>query len=120
MALFFLLISFFFALWGAYEFFGTYFTQDDPRIIYAAALNGLAIAVIPYLVGKSLSEMVAIRQRHLMLEQTNLQQQIMLEAMQEAAKEYEAENRDATPVAAPAAPSVTPPPAPPVPQNPTN
>ncbi len=66
-------------------------------------MAGIGFCVVPYLIGKSLSEMVAIRQRHLMLEQTSLQQRIMLEAMDEAAKSYEREN--GTPPPIPNAPS---------------
>lgn len=110
MALFFLLISFFLTLWGAWVFFDAFLFEDHPTKQMVGILSGIGLAVVPYLVGKSLSEMVAIRQRHLMLEQTSLQQRIMLEAMEEAAREVEMD--------APSAPSsapVTPPSAPPVP-----
>lgn len=112
MALFFLFISFFSALYGAWVFFTGYFGADNATQQLTAAMAGLGFAVIPYLIGKSLSEMVAIRQRHLMLEQTGMQQRIMLEAMDEAAREYEANNPEvaATPESAQTPPT---PPAPP-------
>ena len=109
MALFFLLISFFFTLFGCYIFFEAFFVEENASKQMVGIMGGIGMAVVPYLVGKSLSEMVAIRQRHLMLEQTNLQQQIMLEAMEEAAKEYQAENNGESPIpAAPTAPPVPP------------
>lgn len=108
MALFFLLISFFFALFGCWVFFDAYFFEEKAADQMVGIMSGIGMAVLPYLVGKSLSEMVAIRQRHLMLEQTNLQQQIMLEAMEEAAKEYEAENEEPSRPAAPPPPTNTP------------
>ena len=97
MALFFLILSFFFALWGAWEFFSVYFSEAKAADHMVAAMKGIALAVIPYLIGRSLSEMIAIRQRHLMLEQTNFQQQMMLEAMDDAAQQYEAESAEIPP-----------------------
>ena len=88
-------------------------------------MAGIGLAVVPYMVGKSLSEMVAIRQRHLMLEQSGLQQRMMMEAMEQAAREYEAQNTGA-PAAPASAPQPAPaavssiPPVPPAPHNPTS
>jgi hypothetical protein len=74
MALIVLFIAFFCGLYGAYEFLSAYFTVNpqDPNSVWAVAAAGVigfAWAAIPYLIGKCLSEMVAIRQRHLLLEQ---------------------------------------------------
>lgn len=55
-----------------------------------AGMTGIALAVIPYMIGKSLADMIAIRQRHLILEQGNLQQEMMIEGMGAAALELEA------------------------------
>lgn len=109
MALFVLFVSFFSALYGAWVFFAGYFGAENATQQLTAAMAGLGFAVIPYLVGRSLSEMVAIRQRHLMLEQTTMQQRIMLEAMEEAAREVEAQTGE-RPVP-PTAPTPPPPPA---------
>ncbi len=91
MALFILLISFVSALYGFWVFVSGYFGAENATQQLTAAMAGLGFAVIPYIVGRSLSEMVAIRQRHLMLEQTTLQQRMMLEAMDEVAREAKAE-----------------------------
>ncbi|MDG1286279.1 MAG: hypothetical protein P8P30_01800 [Rickettsiales bacterium] len=105
MALFILFISFFSALYGAWVFFTGYFGAENATQQLTAAMAGIGFALIPYIVGRSLSEMVAIRQRHLMLEQTTLQQRMMLEAMDEAAREAEAtEQQSAPPESAPPAP----------------
>ena len=46
-----------------------------------AAMNGIALAVIPYMIAKCLADMVAIRQRHLAMEQ-QAQQSYLLGQMQ--------------------------------------
>ena len=65
-----LFISFFFACTGAYIFFDGYFAATTDAQEFYAAATGLAWAVIPYMVAKTLAEMVAIRQRHMQLEQS--------------------------------------------------
>lgn len=97
MALFILFFSFLSSLFGAYVFLSGYFGAENATQQLTAAMSGLGFAVIPYLVGRSLSEMVAIRQRHLMLEQTGMQQRIMLEVMDEAAREYESQSAEEKP-----------------------
>ena len=75
MALILLFISFLCSLYGGYVFLDAYWF-GEVKDIWAGALSGMAWAIIPYHMGKSLSEMVAIRQRHLLLEQM-LQQQAL-------------------------------------------
>lgn len=92
MAFFFLFVSFFFSLFGGWVFLHGYFGAENASEQMIGVMAGIGFAVIPYLIGKSLSEMVAMRQRHLMLEQTSLQQRMMLQAMEDAANEYEKAN----------------------------
>lgn len=91
MALLLLFVSFFTSLLGVWLFIDGYFLETVPARQMVQIIAGMAVAVIPYMVARSVSELIAIRQRHLMLEQTTLQQRIMLEAMDEAAREYERE-----------------------------
>lgn len=86
MSLFLLFISFFFACTGAWIFFDGYFSATNSTEEFYAAAVGLAWAVIPYMVGKTLAEMVAIRQRHMQLEQTAQFNYMMAEQMQMAEK----------------------------------
>lgn len=69
MALLFLFIAFFFTLYGGWEFFHGFFTATTPNEQWLASTTGLALVVIPYIIAKTLSEMVAIRQRQVTLEQ---------------------------------------------------
>jgi hypothetical protein len=73
MALILLFIAFFCSLYGGYVFLDGFYS-DDANAVWSAALSGMAWAAIPYLIGKTLAEMVAIRQRHLLLEQLVMQQ----------------------------------------------
>ncbi len=92
MALLFLLISFFSSLYGAWVFLSGYFGAESATQQLTAAMSGIGFALIPYLVGKSLSEMIALRQRHLMVEQTGFQQEMMMQAMGEMAQEQAAKS----------------------------
>jgi hypothetical protein len=69
MALLFLFIAFFFTLYGGWHFFHGYFTAATPNEQWLVATTGVALVVIPYIIAKVLSEMVAIRQRQVTLEQ---------------------------------------------------
>lgn len=69
MALLFLFIAFFFTLYGGWEFFHGFFTATTPNEQWLVATTGTALVVIPYIIAKTLSEMVAIRQRQVTLEQ---------------------------------------------------
>lgn len=88
MALVLLLISFLSSLWGIYVFISGYSGAANATQEIAAALSGMAYAVIPYIVAKTITDMVAIRQRHIQIEQIALQQSMAMEmaeaAMQEA------------------------------------
>lgn len=68
MALLLLLLSFVSAIYGVYIFASAYF-GGEAAALWPATYTAFAFAVIPYMVAKCLSEMVAIRQRHLLLEQ---------------------------------------------------
>lgn len=70
MALLILFLSFFSALYGAWVFFTGYFGAENATQQIAAALSGMGFAVIPYILGKALADMVAIRQRHVQSEQS--------------------------------------------------
>ena len=70
MSLLLLFVSFFFAIYGAYTFLSGYTGGEKPNTDLAVALTSMAITIIPYIISKTLSEMVAIRQRHLQLEQS--------------------------------------------------
>jgi len=79
-----LFISFFFACAGTWIFFDGYFAATNQTEEFYAAVAGIAWALLPYLVAKTLSDMVAIRQRHLQLEQTSQFNYMMVEQIQMA------------------------------------
>ena len=91
MAITLLILSFFSALYGAWVFISGYMAAENATQQLTAAMTGLAFAIIPYLIAKSLAEIVAMRQRYVMVDQTHFQQGMMLEAMQQVASESTAE-----------------------------
>ncbi len=95
MSLLLLFVSFFFALYGAWVFFSGYTAGDNLNADMVAAITGMAITIIPYIIARTLAEMVAIRQRHLQLEQALQFNMILAEQMeiaQEAASIAEKDN----------------------------
>lgn len=82
MALLFLIIAFFFSLYGGWIFFDGYFTSTTPNEKWLASIVGIAFAVIPYMIAKCLTDMVAIRQRHLSMEQQHQQNYILNQQLQ--------------------------------------
>lgn len=83
MAILFLLIAFCFSLWGGWIFFEGYFTATNPNEKWLAAISGLAFTVIPYIIAKCLADMVAIRQRHLSVEQQAQQSFLLNQQVQQ-------------------------------------
>lgn len=102
MSLLLLFVSFFFALYGVWVFFSGYTGGEKPSEDMAAAITGLAITVIPYIVAKTLSEMVAIRQRHLQLEQTAQFNYMVAEQMDVARQLAEEQMKNEPPSPSPA------------------
>jgi hypothetical protein len=68
-----------------------------------AAIIGLAFAIIPYMIAKCLAEMVAIRQRHLLMEQQVRQNYLLGQQLQQASNpsSQAAPQRKAVPNTAP-------------------
>lgn len=81
MSLFLLLISFLVSVYGAVVFFSGYFGAENANQELTAAMTGIAFALIPYIIAKTLAEMVAIRQRHMQIEQTAQFQYLIAEQM---------------------------------------
>lgn len=107
MALLFLIIAFCFSLYGGWIFFDGYFTSATPNEQWLASITGIAFAVIPYMIAKCLTDMVAIRQRHLSMEQQMQQNYVLNQQLQ-------AQTRSLRPRPAPPAPQPAPPPPEPV------
>ncbi len=86
MAILLLLIAFCFSLYGGWVFFEGYFVATSPNEQWAAAMSGLAFAIIPYVIAKCLADMVAIRQRHLTMEQQAQQSYLLNQQLQASQK----------------------------------
>jgi hypothetical protein len=102
MSLILLFVSFLSGLCGAYVFFTGYIGAEGPNQELTAAMVGMAFAMIPYFIAKSLAEMVAIRQRHLQMEQIA---QIGFMLTEETEEEQQAPAADTPPPPAPEATS---------------
>lgn len=107
MALFFLALAFFFALYGGWVFFDGYFTATTPNEQWLAAVVGMAFCIVPYMIAKCLADMVAIRQRHISMEQQQ-QHNYLLNQQIQAQSRLRRTLTGATPASAPLATAATP------------
>lgn len=101
MSLLLLFIAFLVSLFGAFTFFTGYFGAENANDELTAAMVGIAFCLIPYIVAKTLAEMVAIRQRHLQMEQIAQFQFLLAEQLPEEEAEETAAPRQPNPPTSP-------------------